>query len=87
VPAPDRETQAVPADWRRSAWCLFVGCIGTIGVATSYAAVSSAGLAFGAGMLLIGWAMGLSDHILANEQQRLTTRVRSWLSRDHDPRA
>lgn len=82
MPAPDdRRTQEVPADWRRSAWCLFLICIGAIGVATSYAAVSSAGLAFGAGMLLIGWAMGLSDHILASEQDRLTDRLRNLVSR------
>jgi len=48
---------------------------------TAAAAVSSAGLAFGAGMLLIGWAMGLSDHILASEQDRLTDRLRNLVSR------
>lgn len=86
MPAADREAVAVPADWRRSAWGLFLVCIGAIGVVTSLSAVTPAGLAFGAGMLLIGWAMGLTDHIIEREQQRLTTRLRTWLDRD-DARA
>lgn len=81
--ARDRETRAVPADWRRSAWGLFLALLGASFVA---AGVGAAGLtspltyAAGGG-LLVGLGLGLTDHIVEREHERLLDRLRNLVSR------
>jgi hypothetical protein len=82
VPAPDRRTRSVPADWRRSAWGLFLALLGasfvlaTVGTVLTVEAARLVG-----GGLLIGLGMGLTDHIVAAEHERLTDRLRNLVSR------
>lgn len=78
--ADTRETESVPADWRRSAWGLLVGLVGFAFASANWPASASA-LAFGGGMLLVGLAVGWTDHIVAREQRRLTETLRNYVSR------
>jgi uncharacterized membrane protein len=72
----------VPADWRRSAWGLFLVLLGlsfvlaTAGVAVTVEAAQLVG-----GGLLIGLGMGLTDHIVGREHERLSDRLRNLVSR------
>lgn len=82
MPAPDRRTRPVPADWRRSAWGLFLALLGasfvlaTAGLPLSVEAARLAG-----GGLLVGWGLGLTDHIVEREHERLSDRLRNLVSR------
>jgi hypothetical protein len=82
VPAPDRRTRPVPADWRRSAWGLFLALLGLSFVLTTTGlAMSAEATRLIGGGLLIGLGFGLTDHILAAEQDRLSDRLRNLVSR------
>lgn len=82
----ERETRAVPADWRRSAWGLFLALLGaSFVVATAPMPLTPASAQLIGGGLLIGLGMGLTDHVVGREHERLTTRIRNWIN--HDPRA
>lgn len=82
MPAPDRRTREVPADWRRSAWGLFLVLLGasfvlaTVGTALTVEAARLVG-----GGLLIGLGMGLTDHIVGREHERISDRLRTLVSR------
>jgi len=83
VPVPDdRRTRKVPADWRRSAWGLFLVLFGASFVfeATGLPLSVETAWLVGGG-LLIGLGLGLTDHILEAEQRRLSDRLRNLVSR------
>jgi choline-glycine betaine transporter len=83
----DRETVEQPADWRRSAWGLLIGILGIGGVLSAgIGALSASVLTFGAGMLLLGLAIGWTDPVIAHKQRRLRGRLRDRFS-SNDSRA
>ncbi len=75
----------MPADWRRSAWGLFLALLGASFVVVTVPVLTPTAAQLIGGGLLIGLGMGLTDHVIEREHERLATRIRNWIK--HDSRA
>lgn|GEM_PF-6728327 len=86
--AENRETVDVPADWRRSAWGLFLALLGASFIAAGAGAVglTSPVVYAAGGGLLVGLGVGLTDHVVEREQSRRIAQLRERFSSD-DSRA